>query len=109
MPENPIHNCFYARWFSGEEKRYLKKSRPDAQDEIANLRTLAGRFMRLLSQKEPAEYNDADLKLLNSLVRISIGIGALQRGDLSQHGREGRLEKSIEEAIQSLEDDWSQA
>jgi len=98
-PENPINKCYYARWFSTDEKRLLKKSSLDACDEIANLRTFAGRLTRHLSQKEPGGYNDDDLKLLTSLVRISAGIGTLQRGNATIQNREGDVEKSIEEAI----------
>jgi hypothetical protein len=99
-PENPINKCYYARWFSAEEKRFLKKSSPDGCDEIANLRTFAGRLTRHLSRREPAEYSDDDLKLLTTLVRLSAGIGTLQRGNATIQNREGDVEKSIEEAIQ---------
>jgi hypothetical protein len=109
MPENPLTNNFYARWFTREEKRCLKKSSPDAQDEIMALRALAGRLTRHLSTRQPDEYSDHDLKLLTSLVRIAAGLGTLMRLGISLQGRDGRFEKSIEEAIQSLEDDWSQA
>jgi hypothetical protein len=107
--DDPIKDCFYARWFTGEERRQLKHSSPDGQDEVTNLRTFAGRLTRHLSQIEPADYSSDDLKLLTSLVRISVGIGALLRGNASLQGRDGRLDRSIEEAIESLEEDWSQA
>jgi hypothetical protein len=107
--QDPIKNSFYARWFSAEEKRYLKKSSPDGSDEITNLRIFAGRITRHLSRKDPQEYSDDDLKLLTQLVRISVGIGALQRGNASLQGKDSRVEKSIEEAIQNMEEDWSQA
>jgi hypothetical protein len=109
IQDNPIKDCFYARWFTAQEKRDLKKSSPDGCDEISNLRCFAGRITRHLSQKEPAGFSDEDLKLLNTLVRISVGIGALQRGNATRQGKEARLEKSIEEAIESMEEDWSQA
>jgi hypothetical protein len=114
MPEkteslDPIKNCFYARWFAALEKKSLKKSSPDGCDEIYNLRAFAGRLTCHLSHKEPGEYTDEDLKLLNSLVRISVGIGALLRGNASLQGRDGRVEKAIEEAIEGMEEEWSQA
>jgi hypothetical protein len=106
---DPIKNCFYTRWFSLPEKRWLKKSSQDGCDEVYNLRTFAGRLTSHLSGKEPAEYTDDDLKLLNSLVRISVGIGALLRGNASLQSKDGRLDKSIAEAIEGMEEDWSQA
>ena len=110
-PKDPnlIKNSFYARWWTGEEKRYLKKSGPVAGDEVANLRTFAGRLSRRLSQIDPGEYSNEDLKLLTTLVRISVGIGALLRGNLSLQGKDAGVEKSIQEAIESMEEDWSQA
>jgi hypothetical protein len=107
--QNPIQNSFYARWWTGEEKRYLKKSSPDAGDEVANLRTFAGRLTRRLSQKDPVEYSTDDLKLLTMLIRISVGIGTLLRGNASMQGKESSVEKSIQEAIQSMDEDWSLA
>jgi hypothetical protein len=106
---DPIKTCFYSPWFAPLEKRWLKKSSPDGCDEVYNLRSLAGRLTAHLSRKEPGEYSDADLKLLTTLVRISVGIGALLRGNASLAGREGRLDQSIERAIESLEGEWSQA
>jgi hypothetical protein len=107
--QDPTKNNFYARWWTVEEKRFLKKSSPDAGDEVANLRTFAGRLTRRLSQIDPGEYSNEDLKLLTSLVRISVGIGALLRGNASLQGKDGGVEKSIQEAIDSMEEDWSQA
>jgi hypothetical protein len=104
---NPLKNSFYARWWTSEEKRYLKKSSPDAGDEVANLRTLAGRLTRHLSRLDPGDYSNEDLKRLTVLVRISVGIGTLLRGNASLQGRESSVEKSIQEAIESMEDDWS--
>ena len=102
-------NNFYSPSFSAEETRRLKKSSPDASDEVANLRAFAGRITRHLSQKEPGEYSDHDLKLLTQLVRISVGIGALLRGNASLQARDSNVERSIEEAIRSMEEDWSLA
>jgi hypothetical protein len=65
---NPIKTCFYARWWTAEEKRGLKKSSPDAADEAANLRTFAGGLTQRLSRKDPGDYSNEDLKLLTSLV-----------------------------------------
>jgi hypothetical protein len=107
--QDPIKDCFYARWWTGEEKRCLKKSSPDAGDEVANLRTFAGRLTQRLSQKDPGDYSNEDLKLLTSLVRISVGIGALLRGNIGLQGKESSVEKSIQEAIESMEEDWSLA
>jgi hypothetical protein len=109
VPTAPLTHSYYARWWTSEEKRSLKKSSPDAGDEVANLRTFAGRLTRRLSQIDPGDYSNEDLKLLTSLVRISVGIGALLRGNASQQGRDAGVEKSIQEAIQSMEDDWSLA
>jgi hypothetical protein len=109
MPEDAFKNSFYARWFTAEEKRTLKKSSPDGSDEISALRTFAGRITRHLSSIDPGQYSDDDLKLLNTLVRIAVGIGALQRGNVSIQAKDARVEKSIEEAIQGMEEDWSQA
>jgi len=106
---NTIKGIFYARWFTAAEKRDLKESSPDASDEVANLRTFAGRLTRRLSQIDPGEYSNEDLKLLTCLVRISVGIGTLLRGNASLQGKEASVEKSIQEAIQSMEDDWSLA
>jgi hypothetical protein len=109
MTPSPSETNFYCHSFSMEEKRRLKKSSPDASDEVANLRTFAGRITRHLSRKEPEEYNDQDLKLLTQLVRISVGIGALLRGNASLQARDSNVERSIEEAIRSMEADWSLA
>jgi hypothetical protein len=107
--ENPIKNCFYARWFTRVEKRFLRKSSPDGCDEIYNLRTFAGRITAQLSHKDPLEYSDDDLKLINTLVKIEVGIGALLRGNVTIQGKGSPVDKSIQEAIQSMEQDWSQA
>jgi hypothetical protein len=107
--DDPIKDCFYARWFTGEERRQLKQSSPDGQDEVTNLRTFAGRLTRHLSQIQPADYSNDDLKLLTSLVRISVGIGALLRGNFTINGKVGGVEKSIQAAIENMEQDWSQA
>jgi hypothetical protein len=104
-----LRRCFYARWFSKEEKRFLRKSTPDGSDEVHNLRTFAGRITLRLSQKDPLEYSDEDLKLVNTLVKISVGIGALLRGNVTIQGKGSNVEKSIEEALQSMEQDWSLA
>jgi hypothetical protein len=96
---NPLNKCYYARWFSVEEKRFLRKSSPDGSDEVANLRTFAGRLTRHLSQREPSDYSDDDLKLLTSLVRLSAGIGTLLRGNATIQNREGDVEKALEEAV----------
>jgi hypothetical protein len=109
MTSSPSQTNFYSRSFTPEEKRLLKKSSPDGSDEIANLRTLAGRITSHLSRVQPSAYSDADLKLLTQLVRISVGIGALLRGNASLQGKDSRVEKSIEEALRSMEDDWSLA
>jgi hypothetical protein len=111
MPSTPdsIKNSFYARWWTSEEKRTLKKSSPDAGDEVANLRTFAGRLTRHLSRLDPGEYSNEDLKRLTMLIRISVGIGALLRGNASMQGKEGSVERSIQEAIESMEEDWSLA
>jgi hypothetical protein len=109
MSLDPIKNCFYAPWFAALEKKALKKSSPDGFDEVYNLRAFAGRLTCHLSQKEPGEYTDEDLKLLNSLVRISVGIGALLRGNASLQGRGGSVDKAIEAAIDGMEAEWSQA
>ena len=106
---NPIKNSFYARWWTSEEKRYLKKSSPDAGDEVANLRTLAGRLTRHLSQLDPGDYSNEDLKRLTMLIRISVGIGALLRGNAGMQGKEASVERSIQEAIESMDEDWSLA
>jgi hypothetical protein len=108
-PTNPITHCFYARWFTQEEKRFLKHSSPDGCDEIYNLRTFAGRITGQLSHKVPLEYSDEDLKLINTLVKIEVGIGALLRGNVTIQGRGSRVDKSIEEALQGMEQDWSLA
>ena len=108
-PDDPIKDCYYSRWFSTREKRDLRKGSPDGGDEVANLRAFAGRITAHLSQKGPAEYSDEDLKLLGILVRISVGIGALLRGNFNMQSRDGTNERSIADAIQSLEDEWSQA
>ena len=104
MPANPntldpVKNCFYARWFAAAEKKGLKKSSPDGFDEVYNLRSIAGRLTCHLSKKEPAEYSDGDLKLLNTLVRISVGIGALLRGSVIIQSRDGSAQKSLQAAI----------
>ena len=106
---NPITQCFYARWFTPAEKRFLRKSSPDGCDEIYNLRSLAARITAQLSHKEPLEYSDDDLKLLNTLVKIEVAIGALLRGNVAIQAKGGKVDKSIEEAIQGLEQDWSLA
>jgi hypothetical protein len=106
---SPLKNSFYARWWTSEEKRYLKKSSPDAGDEVANLRTLAGRLTRHLARLDPGEYSNEDLKRLTVLIRISVGIGTLLRGNANMQGRENSVEKSIQEAIESMQDDWSLA
>jgi hypothetical protein len=107
--ENQLKDCYYAGWFSAAEKRLLRKSSPDGSDEITNLRCFAGRLTRHLAQKQPGEYGDDDLKLLNTLVKISVGIGALQRGSPGRQGRSSAVEKSIQDAIENLEADWSLA
>jgi hypothetical protein len=111
MPESidQIKTCFYVRWFSLLEKKWLKKSSPDGFDEVYNLRAFAGRLTSLLCQKEPAEYTDKDLKLLATLVRISVGIGALLRGNATIQGKSGNPDRSLDAALDSLEEDWSQA
>jgi hypothetical protein len=109
MTSSPSQSSFYTRWFNPEEKRYMKKSSPDGSDEVANLRAFAGRITRHLHRLEPCEYSDTDLKLLTQLVRISVAIGTLLRGNASLQGRDSQVEKSIEEAIRSMEEDWSQA
>lgn len=110
MPDpDPIKTCFYAAWFSPAEKKSLKKSSPDGFDEVYNLRAFAGRITAHLFKKEPADYSDDDLKLLGILVRVSVGIGALLRGNFTIKGRDGGMERSIEEAIENMQQDWSQA
>ena len=47
--------------------------------------------------------------MLTTLVRISVSIGALLRGNASLQDKDGRVEKPIEETIQSMENDWSMA
>ena len=108
LPE-PIRNCFYAPWIKLQEKRDLQASSPDGLDEVYNLRVLAGRITRRLALKEPEEYNDSDLKLITALVRISVGIGALVRGNFSMHLKDGSLERELAEDVASLGEDWSQA
>jgi hypothetical protein len=109
MPENPIKNDFYAGWLTAEERRRLKKAGGDAQAEIAALRTFAGRITRRLSTKEPEEYSDEDLKCLNTLVRLTVAIATLLRTNVTVTGRDSNVEKSIEEAIQGMEEQWSLA
>lgn len=106
---DPIKTCFYAAWFGMQEKRALRKSSPDGFDEVYNLRAFAGRISAHLFKKEPADYSDDDLKLLATLVRISVGIGALLRGNFTINGKDGGVEKSIQAAIENMEQDWSQA
>ena len=106
---DPIKTCFYAAWFGIQEKKALRKSSPDGFDEVYNLRAFAGRITAHLFKKEPADYSDDDLKLLTTLVRISVGIGALLRGNFNMQARDGTTERSVAEAIQSMEDEWSQA
>jgi hypothetical protein len=96
--------CFYARWFTREEKFFLKKAGPDAADEVANLRTFAGRFTRHLSAKQVPDYTDDDLKVLIQLVRISIGIGTLLRGNDAMQGKSDyRPNKSYEEGMRLMD------
>ncbi len=106
---SPTQTTFYLSTFSSEEKRLLKKCSPDASDEVANLRAFAGRITRHLVGKQPHEYSDLDLKLLTQLVRISVGIGALLRGNASAQVRDSHVERSIEEAIRNMDEDWSLA
>jgi hypothetical protein len=96
---DPIRDCFYARWFTREEKRYLKKSSLDGSDEVNNLRIQAGRLTEHLSRKQVSEYSDDDLKLLTSLVRISAGIGALQRGNATIQKGEDSAGRALGEAV----------
>jgi hypothetical protein len=111
MPASPypLKNSYYACWWTSAEKRALKKCSPDAGDEVANLRAFAGRLTRHLSMLDPGEYSNEDLKRLTMLIRISVGIGTLLRGNATMQGKDSLVERNIQEAIENMEEDWSLA
>lgn len=104
--KNALKHGFYAHWFTEDEKKNLIHGREDALDEIDNLRRFAGRITKRLAKIEPEAYSEADMKCLDTLVNINIAIGTLLRTNALITGKDSNVEKTIEDAILSMEERW---
>jgi hypothetical protein len=104
--KNALKHGFYAHWFTEDETKNLEHGREDARDEIANLRRFAGRITQRLLKIEPEVYSEADMKCFDTLVNINIAIGTLLRTNALMTGKHSNVEKSIEDAILSMEERW---
>ena len=103
---NALKHGFYAQRFTDAESRNLDQARQDLLDEIAMLRIFADRIAGRLSEKEPANYSEDDLKCLNTLVNITTSIGTLMRSQALMTGKHSTVEKAIEDAVLSMKERW---
>ena len=104
--KNALKHGFYGKLGPEEKAKNQEKEREDALDEIHSLRIYAKRIKERLDNKEPEKYSDADLRSINTLVEINLAIGTLLRTNALIGGKSSDVEKSIEEAIASMEERW---
>ncbi|MFC2028311.1 hypothetical protein ACFLTX_00095 [Chloroflexota bacterium] len=104
---NSFKHGFYARHYSREEIKQLKKTSEDIHAEIALLRVQLDRVMDFLDNVE--DFSTKDISLLNTALAINLAIGRHLRTNSYLNGSSSSLEDIISEIIQEETDDWELA
>jgi hypothetical protein len=98
----------YSRYFSSAEKKALRLVPcDDPLSEINLVRVLNALLLKM--QPSAPQDLDARMQTLRTCVEMNEQLAYLIRSHLLNHEYESPLEKAIQEAIQSIEDDWKLA
>ena len=106
---NALRHGFYSRQFTEVEKSNLDLARPGTLDEITCLREHATRINTWLLNQDPSTYDDRYFTAVDTLARLMIAIGTLQRTQAILTGTSSNIEKSIEDAVLSQQQRWTLA